>query len=159
MSLPKVYLSLATLGLIVALAGCGDGRPTRVPVSGQVLIDGKPLTFGGVRFFPADGRPSSGDLDKEGRFQLMCYEPGDGAMLGTHQVEVVACQPLSETKSRWHTPKKYASPTTSGITQQIDGPKKDLVINLTWDGGAPFTETHEADPLDRPGAKKQYKEK
>jgi hypothetical protein len=80
-------------------------------------------------------------------------------MLGTHKIEIVACQPLNDTQSRWHAPKKYSNPTTSGLTQQIDGPKRDLVINLTWNGGTPFVETHEADPLDRPGAKKKSTEK
>jgi len=42
--------------------GCSDGRPDRVPVSGQVLIDGKPLTCGGVTFIPDGHRASHGTI-------------------------------------------------------------------------------------------------
>jgi hypothetical protein len=150
------YRSIVALGILIsALAGCGDGRPVRVPVAGQVLIDGKPLTYGSIRFLPASGRPSYGDLDKEGRFRLTCYEAGDGAIVGSHRVEIVACQPLNPTQSRWHAPKKYADPATSGVTQQIDAANESVVINLSWDGGAPFIEKLEADPFDRPGAKRK----
>ena len=47
---PVVMLSL--LAVSVMLVGCDDGRPQRLKVSGQVLIDGKPLTHGYVRFVP-----------------------------------------------------------------------------------------------------------
>ncbi len=50
-------LILLTTLSVVVLPGCGDGRPTRVPISGQVLIDGKPLTTGAVRLVPAGARP------------------------------------------------------------------------------------------------------
>jgi hypothetical protein len=132
---PWVLVSLATM------AGCGDGRPPRVPVAGQVLIDGTPLGYGFVRFIPTGTRSSSGKLDEEGRFTLSCFESGDGAVVGTHQIEVAAAEPLSATRTRWHTPKKYASAATSGLQEQINGPTDSLVISLSWDGGKPFIES------------------
>ena len=51
--LPASAWLLPALAMVCSMAGCGDGRPTRVPVSGQVLIDGAPLTHGYVRFTPA----------------------------------------------------------------------------------------------------------
>jgi hypothetical protein len=131
---------------LVVVAGCGDGRPTRVPVSGQVLIDGQPLKYGIIRFVPANARPAGGKLDTEGRFSLTCFEENDGATLGTHRIEIEACEPLSGTKFLWHAPKKYSEGRFSGLTQTIDGPKDNLVINLSWDGGKPFIEVDRGEP-------------
>ena len=127
------------------LIGCGDSRPLRVAVSGQVLIDGKPLTLGSIRFIPSDSRASQGAIDENGRFTLNCYVKGDGVVIGTHTVAVLACKPLSRTLVRWHAPKKYADATTSDIKQEISQPENDLTINLTWAGGQPFNEIVESD--------------
>jgi hypothetical protein len=125
---------------LVCLMGCGDDRPSRVPISGQVLIDGQPLQFGYVKFVPAGGRPSISSLDKEGRFKLACFEDDDGAILGVHRVEVAAGEQLGPTKVRWHAPKKYADFRSSGLQQEITTTSESVVINLSWDGGKPFVE-------------------
>jgi hypothetical protein len=114
------------------MLGCSDGRPKRVPVSGQVLIDGQPVRSGGIRFFPHEGRPSTGAIDAEGRFSLSTFEPGDGCTIGPHRVAVVSVEELNSMTRRWNVPKTYASPDTSGITQTIDTPLDSLVIQLTW---------------------------
>ncbi|MBN1589190.1 MAG: hypothetical protein JW888_06730 [Pirellulales bacterium] len=133
---------MATVAVMtVTMAGCGDGRPKRVVVSGQVLIDGKPLDRGYIRLIPIGARPASAPIDPDGRFTLKTFEPGDGAVLGTHPVSVVAVESISSSKQRWHAPKKYANAKSSGLTAAIDGPTDSLVIELTWDGGKPFDET------------------
>jgi hypothetical protein len=142
-----VYI-LTIMGL--ALAGCGDDRPTRVKVSGQVLIDGQPLTFGHVRFVPKGARPSEGSLDENGRFTLTCYDGEDGAVPGVHRVEVAAGEPLSSTQMRWHAPKKYADFSTSGLEQEITGDTDSVVIELHGDGGKPFKPFVEGSPSRKP---------
>jgi hypothetical protein len=137
-SIPLVLF--AALAAVAAL-GCSDGRPSRVPISGKVLIDGQPLKYGNVRFTPENARMSGGMLDSEGRFSLSCFERDDGAVIGLHRVTVAAGETLSPTKVRWHAPRKYSDLGTSGLTQEIKGPDDNLVINLTWDGGKPFDET------------------
>src|SRR5688572_21947117 len=92
----KLKLSAWHLFAVVLAAllssGCGDGRPGRVPVSGRVLIDGKPLPQAAVRFCPPGGRSSSGKTDGGGRFVLACYEANDGALVATHKVIIAAIE-------------------------------------------------------------------
>lgn len=135
----RVLLFPVLSTLLLATIGCGDGRPDRVPVSGRVLIDGEPLTFGYIRLVPDNDRPSGGQLDAQGQFTLTCYDGGDGAVLGRHRVEISAGE-LKGGKMHWHAPKKYNAISTSGETVTIDGPTENLEINLTWDGGKPFDE-------------------
>lgn len=131
----------AVMAIVATAAGCGDGRPARVPVSGQVLIDGAPLSHGFIRLAPAGARPATAEIGPDGRFTLKTFEPGDGAVLGTHPVAIFGAEQLSPSKQRWHAPKKYANAKTSGLTATIDGPTDSLLIELTWDGGKPFVET------------------
>src|ERR1051326_2925110 len=86
----------------VVAAGCSDGRPKRVPVSGQVLIDGKPLAYGYVQFSPSDSRPSTGQLDANGHFVLSCFDVGDGAVTGLHKVSVNGQEPIGQEVIKWH---------------------------------------------------------
>jgi len=132
---------VATTAMLIATAGCRDSRPERVPVSGQVLIDGKPLGYGFIRLVPEDARPATGELDADGRFTLKTFEDGDGAVLGTHPVMILAAEQISARKQRWHAPKKYSDAKTSGLTATIDGPTDSLLIELSWEGGKPFIET------------------
>ena len=130
---------LVAIPLLVA--GCGDGLPTRVPVSGRVVIDGEPVRFGMIKLINPNTRAASGRLDEEGRFQLTCLKKHDGVIPGAHRVEVTATEGIDERTVRWHAPKKYASASASGIEVTIDQPTDDLLIELTWSGGkGPFVE-------------------
>lgn len=127
--------------LLASSAGCSDGLPERVPVSGTVTIDGAPLTRGSIMFISQGGRPAGGGIDSQGHFELSCYEQGDGATLGLHHVKVTAVEPINERANRWLAPKKYADERSSGIEVEITEPIDDLKIELTWDGGRPFVES------------------
>lgn len=137
-------LNSVLLSSLLFVVGCNDGLPTRVPVSGRVLIDGQPLKCGFVRFVPADARASMGTLDADGRFKLYCFKPDDGAVLGLHRVEVSGRERIREGELRWHAPTKYASFQTSGLTQEITGPTDSVLIELSWEGGKPFLEIDES---------------
>jgi hypothetical protein len=132
-------LSLLFLMLVLSV-GCSDGKPKRVPISGKVLIDGKPLTIGSIQFVPEGARSSGGAIDPDGHFVLSCYKPGDGAVIGAHRVRVTAAKNISEKELRWEAPKMYADIASSGIVVNVDAPADDLVIKLTWNGGKPFVE-------------------
>lgn len=136
---------IAAIIAIASFAGCHSDRPTIVPVSGQVLIDGRPLTYGVVQFTPHGSRSSFGNLDQDGRFRLTCRDPDDGAVLGKHTVAVNGAEVLlannTMTKQRWHAPKKYSEPATAGLSQEVSSATDNLVINISWNGGKPFEET------------------
>jgi hypothetical protein len=128
-------IALMTAALAIGFAGCNQG-PKIVPVKGQVLIDGKPLTYGNIRLVPETGRTAFSPLDKEGRFELMTDDT-KGCPVGTHKIEIGSVEMLDEYHNRRHAPEVYESAANSGLTATIDGPKDDLKIDLTWGGQRP----------------------
>jgi hypothetical protein len=135
----RAAVALALLA-IALIGGCNDGRPTRVPVSGLVLIDGKPLESGSIRLYPAHHRAASARIRSDGRFALSTYELGDGCVVGQHPVAIMGSKLLNKQTMRWFAPKKYASADTSGIVLDVTEPTDSIEIQLTWDGGKPFNE-------------------
>jgi hypothetical protein len=112
-----------------------------VPVSGVVTIDGKPLDRGNIKFVPKNGRPSAGSIGSDGRFILTCYDGNDGALLGTHRVQVAANRIISDSKIEWYAPPKYADFRTSEISVEVTEPVDDLKIELSSEGRKlPFVE-------------------
>ena len=151
------YLLLAA-GMLLPAPGCWSKGPKPVPVSGMVMIDGKPLTGGFVRVVPEGGRPSGGTIGEDGRFVLGCFTKDDGCLPGTHKVEVQGVKAMSETVRKWLAPRKYASTGTSGLTVTIDKATDALKIDLTWAGSpekGPFVEemADEFRGRRRPGSK------
>lgn len=122
------------LGFVAATSGCGDRRPERVPVAGIVLIDGQPLNRGNIKFVPKNGRPSAGKIGPDGRFNLTCYDGNDGALLGTHRVQVSSSNIISDNKIEWFAPQQYADFRTSGIEVEVTESVEDLKIELSWGG-------------------------
>lgn len=136
----KYIIAFAILLLTVSSVSCSR-RPASALVSGQVLIDGQPLPCGQVTFIPANGRPARAEIASNGRFTLSTYDDADGVLLGHHQIAVTSKERTSPTQIKWHVPKKYGDYRTSGLEETISGPTDQLVINLTWGGEKPFTET------------------
>ena len=138
----SLLLTHLVLAVLLLLPGCGPGRPARVPVSGTITIDGRPLEHGFVRFHPKENRAAQGEVGPGGRFTLTTYEPGDGCVLGKHRVSVIAREILGPAAQRWHAPKKYMRPGTSDLEVEITGPTDDVEISLSWgDQNGPFVET------------------
>ncbi len=137
LALTLIFGSIAVA--MTTFAGCHSG-PKIVPVSGIVLIDGKPLTYGFVQVVPEGYRAATGKIGADGRFTLTTTASNDGCIVGVHSLAVIANESLGPTKQKWHAPKLYASPTTSGLTATVNGPTNDLQINLTWNGKQPFIE-------------------
>jgi hypothetical protein len=127
--LSKVYRGgFATL-VVTLVVGCGHSGLELLPVQGRVTLDGKPLADAGVMFLPQDKGPSAnGTTDSEGRFELMTVN-SIGATRGIHPVVIakrkyVPIKPGEEpvpagVRAEWYSPKKYANPSTSGLTAEV----------------------------------------
>jgi hypothetical protein len=136
---------LLILGISITGAGCSDGRPERIPVSGQVLIDGQPLEHGFVQVIPANDRAATGKLGPHGRFQLTTFETNDGCVPGTHPVAVIANESIDPQSQRWHAPKSYMNPDVSLLVVDVKEATDSLKIELTWDGEKSFVERFDAE--------------
>lgn len=130
-------VSAATLAAVVAVLILGnlDRGPYRVPVSGRVLVNGKPLTSGTIQVIPVDeGRPSIGRIDSQGRFQLICFDGTEGAIVGRHHIEILPPTRRSDPNSQWPLPATFSNYETSGTFVEIVGPTGELEVNLVIPG-------------------------
>jgi hypothetical protein len=84
----QLYFRLFLAALALTTIGCGSDLLELVEVTGTVTLDGKPLPDAEVIFQPADGRPSSGRTDTEGRYTLQYMDDKSGALPGMHSVRV-----------------------------------------------------------------------
>jgi hypothetical protein len=81
MSRPRLCVLLL---VFVAFTGCGDNRG-RVPVTGTVTFDGKPLESGGIRFGGDQGAAGVGAI-VNGRFSLDENASQKGVLPGKYDV-------------------------------------------------------------------------
>jgi hypothetical protein len=126
------WRAYAAIVAAMLVAGCGDGRPRIVPTSGQVLMNGKPLTghVGFVRVVPAGARAATGRIDPaDGRFTLTTYDTDDGCVEGTHPAAVIVNTTVGN-RLIWITPERYGDDATSGLTVEIKGDKAEVEIRL-----------------------------
>lgn len=84
--------------LFTALGGCSDA-PEVAEVSGVVTLNGEPLEFIHVEFWPDAGPRSFGKTDANGKFTLQTDDrTQSGAAPGSHKVSL---------KDTWHTRDDY----------------------------------------------------
>jgi len=137
----RCYRSGACLLLFLCF-GCGNaGRPSLVPVTGTVYLDGKPVDGAEISFVPEStavpgyGRPSRGTTDQSGKFSPGTYQTADGLPLGTFKVIVTKQENLNaqgqpvameneealpeQHRIRWLIPKMYSQTETSGLTAEV----------------------------------------
>lgn len=115
--------------LVVGLAGLsGCGREERlVPVSGRVIVNGKPLPLGKVVFQPDADRGNTsrqeprGSIDDQGVYRLSTGDR-EGAPPGWYRVAVFAMKPGTDDGNRpveWlHNP-RYTDARGSGLSVQV----------------------------------------
>jgi hypothetical protein len=129
-------LPLAGLLVVLASTGCGKTKPATAPVTGRVLLDGKPVAAAAVMFEPVDGGvPARGSTGADGSFTLSTFARDDGALVGRHRVSVskfvtegVAAnefgleaapgQPGLQPKAAL--PARYADAKTSGLEATVE---------------------------------------
>lgn len=129
---------LMLLSCLVSLSGCGggggavEGRSKVYPVEGKVMYLDQPVEGATVMFHSVtENVAARGLTDAQGNFRLQTYTTNDGAVAGQHKVTVKKTElktvpnpedenlgPISS-EEIWHTPKPYALPDTSPITETV----------------------------------------
>ncbi len=122
-----MHARLLLPGLAVVLAlGCGRSKEF-APVSGKVMLDGKPLANAAVMFSPVSeqgstegGVPSTGETDEKGEFTLLAVTGKAGAQVGQHRVSIsVITEQVGDTGDERH-----ANPPRGGPTMMNKVPTK-----------------------------------
>lgn len=123
-------------GIFIIVVGCTPPQQTAdivktVNASGTLTLNGAPLEFYQVSFFPNENRPAMGITDAAGRFTLGTNKPNDGAVAGSHKIAIVWVGPPStdpnEGMMEFSSPppppieidKKYSNPETSGLVLEV----------------------------------------
>jgi hypothetical protein len=85
------FATMAALAVIFMFHGCGDGGPRRVPVSGTLTLNGKPLEGATVTFAPDPtnpvGTPGGAFTDKDGSY-IAASDQRPGLAAGKYKVLV-----------------------------------------------------------------------
>lgn len=99
-----VRLALLAPGIFV-VAGCGSSAEYELaPVSGVITLDGKPVPYTRVIFIPQGspdqvnpGPGSTAACDDAGKFQLKTVRGEEGAVVGTHAIQISSTGPPRST--------------------------------------------------------------
>ena len=121
---------------VTCFDGCSKGvvdRDKVYPVSGKVLVQGKPAEGARITFYQADetaNRPGMaipfGDVDSSGVYHLQSYVPGDGAPVGDYRVAVAWLEPIPPGMNPESVTRKdrlagrYADPEKSNLTAKVE---------------------------------------
>lgn len=82
---------LACLIVMVVAAGCGGGGATGPQISGEVTLDGAPLSYGVINFEPTvSGSVSAATPIEQGKFR---FPPQHGLTAGTYKVSIRSANP------------------------------------------------------------------
>lgn len=86
---PRTLSGWMALSLAAVLcAGCGGDSSGRLPLAGDVTLDGQPLDKGTIEFHPEAGAAGlTGGTITDGRFQIPAEQ---GAVPGTYTVRIYA---------------------------------------------------------------------
>lgn len=132
---PRRLSNRLVLPLIVsaALVGCfGEDGPPVSTISGQVTLDGEPVTVGIVQFVNEElAVGANGKLDDDGRYFI-----DTPFLTGTYQVAILPPPPPDPIlggdppKGPFVVPKRYTSFETSGFTAELTEGENEFDIPL-----------------------------
>jgi hypothetical protein len=129
------------------LPGCGPRRPTTFRVDGMlrdtsgVAIERASVTFLSDSDGPSDGAGkryrAEGIVGEDGRFTLTTFQPGDGAVAGTHRVLIVPL-PAGDGPTAFAPaiPARYEHPDHSGLVVEVEPKAVNEVILVIERGPA-----------------------
>lgn len=129
--------SLMLLSLTMLLStGCSDGGPDLGTVTGIVTLDGQPLPGALVSLTPESGRPSAGQTDETGKYELKFTFDRAGAHVGSHVVRITTAQNAeNETPAKETIPARYNAGTE--LKAQVEPGANELDFELTSGGPLP----------------------
>jgi hypothetical protein len=95
MRLEPNHLATSFVSLMLAVAvGCGgDAGPARLPASGTITLDGKPLASGTITFIPGEAGPGAFGTIKDGSYR---FGTADGPPPGRYSVEITDVRPTGK---------------------------------------------------------------
>lgn len=132
-------------GLLLVLAGCSGSSGARVPVNGEVRLDGKPLPDVTVTFIPEKGTDGLGGFGKtgsDGRFVIADSKQGrPGLAPGKYKVIVnkgvlknmggeEPVGAITEADLKDEFPPYYSSPAETILSYTVLGDGKPIIIEL-----------------------------
>ncbi len=84
------YVAAALSALLLSLPGClgPNDQPELGEVSGNITLDGKPVSGVVVLFQPDNGRPARAVTDAEGKYELKYIRDTMGTKIGHNRVEI-----------------------------------------------------------------------
>jgi len=138
--------SLWLLALMGAI-GCGSsGKQPLAPLTGTVTYKGQPVVGASMTFIPENKsyRPAIAITDKQGRYRMETYEPGDGAGVGLGKISLSLRGPAKKIPPGVGDavleqmadvgdpliPLKYFKPETSGLEYEVK-PNTRNVFDIT----------------------------
>lgn len=144
-------LSWVALVCVAALVvvGCAE-KQSLIPVSGKVLIDGKPVTKGSIQFVPEKGRPYASKILEDGSFRLadlsVSKDRLPGVSEGKYRIGISSAEVVNEDSGviLRQIPAHYADFKKSDLELEITEPQENLLIELTWEGFEEVEEDEEA---------------
>jgi hypothetical protein len=138
-----------TTTLLIAAAGCGQGGntltiPELVPISGKVLLDGKPLAAAQVFFLPkgtTGGQMCYASTGDDGSFALKYVNGAEGCPKGEFVMQISKLltpdgKPIPEGQTAADVaavdiiPRRYKDPESPMNSVMVSGPKTDFNIEL-----------------------------
>ncbi len=135
-------ICLLLCALLACLPGCSKRGPQVFRVSGTVTRGGKPVPGLMIHFVPSNGRPSWGQTDRDGHYELHYVARQMGAASGAHWVSItlrpsagspdlLPGQPAPLSADQQAIVRRYGSPETSPLTAQVD--REGQVIDFALD--------------------------
>jgi hypothetical protein len=138
----RTALCAGLLFVLIQSTGCGPNHPKTAPVSGKISMAGKAVPTGTITFIPnTPGTSATGEIGPDGSYTLTTFSKGDGAVIGSHKVIIVAMADMKDRlpEDRSPTPpplvpNKYTSLATTDLTAEVKDEKNVIDFDLKEDG-------------------------
>ena len=132
------YRAIGIAGLLIVAAGCRNGGPEMIRLTGKVSLDGKPVRSGRVSVTADnDIGQTSGLLNPDGTYTLLGAPVGPAKFaVNTEIFKILIPDPESGLKPGPNPdyvaiPKRYESPQTSGLAFTVPSGSAVYDIELT----------------------------